>query len=91
MFGNSFGSRLSEYVYLLGCEFKIQTDHRALQWLDRLKDNNPRLARWNLALQLYKFVVEHRAGTLKGNADALSRVWRKREECKRLNCLLNLL
>ena len=27
-------------VYLLGRPFKIQTDHRALVWLDRLKENN---------------------------------------------------
>ena len=61
-------------VYLLGRLFTIQTDHRALQWPDRLKDTNPRLARWSLALQPYQFVVEHRAGILNGNADALSRV-----------------
>ena len=61
-------------VYLLGRLFTIQTDHRALQWLDRLKDTNPRLAKWSLALQPYQFVVEHRAGILNGNADALSRV-----------------
>ena len=30
-------------VYLLGRSFVIQTDHRSLEWLDRLKDNNPRL------------------------------------------------
>ena len=60
-------------VYLLGRPFVIQTDHRALQWLDRLKDSNPRLARWSLALQPFQFTVEHRAGLLNGNADALSR------------------
>ena len=60
-------------VYLLGRPFIIQTDHRALQWLDRLIDNNPRLARWSLALQPYQFTVEHKAGLLNGNADALSR------------------
>ena len=68
--------RLATYsfrVYLLDRPFIIQTDHRALQWLDRLKDNNPRLARWNLALQPYQFTVEHRTGILNVNADALSR------------------
>ena len=30
-------------VYLLGRPFTIQTDHRSLEWLDRLKENNPRL------------------------------------------------
>ena len=60
-------------VYLLGRPFIIQTDHRALQWLDRLKDNNPRLARCSLALQPYQFTVEHKAGLFNGNTDALSR------------------
>ena len=51
-------------VYLMGRPFIIQTDHRALQWLDPLKDSNPRLARWSLALQPYQFIVVHRAGTI---------------------------
>ena len=32
-------------VYLLGRPFIIQTDHRALEWLDRVKENNGRLTR----------------------------------------------
>ncbi len=46
-------------VYLLGRPFRVQTDHRALQWLDRLKESNTRLTRWSL--QPYQFSVEHRA------------------------------
>jgi len=61
-------------VYLLGRPFLIQTDHRALEWLDRLKDNNHRLTRWSLALQPYQFTVTYRAGKANGNADALSRL-----------------
>ena len=38
-------------VYLLGRKFVIQTDHIALQWLHRLKDNNARLTRFSLALK----------------------------------------
>ena len=34
-------------VYLLGRAFTIRTDHRALQWLDRLKETNSRLNRWS--------------------------------------------
>ena len=60
-------------VYLLGRKFTIQTDHRALVWLDRLKDKNSRLTRWSLALQPFQFSVCHRAGREHGNADALSR------------------
>ena len=32
-------------VYLLGRPFVIQTDHRMLQWLSNVKDENSRLAR----------------------------------------------
>ena len=35
-------------VYLLGRKFIIQTDHCALEWLDRLKEKNARLTRWSL-------------------------------------------
>ena len=59
-------------VYLLGRPFLIQTDHRALEWLDRLKENNARLTRWSLALQPFQFEVKHRPGRDNGNADALS-------------------
>ena len=64
-------------VYLLGRHFTIQTDHRSLQWLDRLKETNSRLTRWSLALQPYQFTVQHRAGTLNQNADAFSRITTK--------------
>ena len=60
-------------VYLLGRKFVIQTDHRSLIWLDRLKEKNARLTRWSLSLQPYMFTVTHRAGAANGNADALSR------------------
>ena len=62
-------------VYLLGRQFTIQTDHRALEWLDKLKDGNPRLTRWSLSLQPYQFQVEHRPGNQNSNADALSRTF----------------
>ena len=61
-------------VYLLGRKFTIQTDHRSLVWLDRLKEGNSRLTRWSLALQPYDFEVTHRAGNTNQNADALSRI-----------------
>ncbi len=62
-------------VYLLGRSFVVQTDHRALVWMDRLKDTNPRLTRWSLALQPYSFTVEHKKGTANSNADGLSRAF----------------
>ena len=61
-------------VYLLGKPFKVQTDHRALRWLDKAKETNARLTRWSLSLQPYQFTVEHHKGRANGNADALSRM-----------------
>eukprot|EP00731_Ephydatia_muelleri_P034136 Em0048g12a len=60
-------------MYLLGRQFKVETDHQALVWMDRLKDTNARLTRWSLLLQSYDFLVEHRKGLKNGNADGLSR------------------
>ena len=60
-------------VYLLGRPFVVQTDHRSLEWLHRLKETNGRLTRWSLSLQPYKFTVLHRAGKENANADGLSR------------------
>ena len=60
-------------LYLLGRPFVIQTDHRSLEWLDRLKEKNGRLTRWSLALQLYQYSVQYRTGQKNGNAGALSR------------------
>ncbi len=60
-------------VYLSGRPFKVQTDNRALLYLDRFKDENHRLTRWALSLQSYQFEVQHRPGRNNGNADRLSR------------------
>ena len=59
--------------YLLGRDFSVETDHRALQWLGRMKDSNARVTRWFLALQPYRFTVQYRAGTQNTVADFLSR------------------
>ncbi|XP_061094914.1 phenolphthiocerol/phthiocerol polyketide synthase subunit C-like [Conger conger] len=60
--------------YLLGREFILITDHAPLKWMYRCKDTNARVTRWFLELQSFKFKVEHRAGRLQGNVDALSRM-----------------
>ena len=60
-------------VYLVGRQFQIQTDHRSLEWLDRVKDTNGRLTRWSLFLQSYQYSITYRSGKQNGNADALSR------------------
>lgn len=42
---------------LLGREFDLETDHRALTWLNYMKDNHSRLTRWYLALQPFQFQI----------------------------------
>ena len=73
-------------VYLLERPFVIETDHRSLEWLDRLKGHNSRLTRWSLELQPYDFKVRHRAVRDNQNADALFRLVcrRRRERCNGL-------
>ncbi|CAL9687319.1 unnamed protein product [Knipowitschia caucasica] len=60
--------------YLLGREFILETDHRALTWINTMKDHNARLSRWYLSLQPFKFTVRHRKGTANVVADYLSRL-----------------
>ena len=61
------------HPYLMGRKFRIQTDHRSLEWLNNIKETNPRLTRWSLFLQSYSFDIEYRTGHRNGNADGLSR------------------
>lgn len=59
--------------YLLGREFTLETDHKALQWLERMKDTNGRITRWYLAMQPFRFTVHHIPGKDNATADYLSR------------------
>ncbi|KAJ8277939.1 hypothetical protein GJAV_G00081910 [Gymnothorax javanicus] len=59
--------------YLLGREFTLETDHKALQWMERMKDTNGRITRWYLALQPFCFSIQHIPGRDNLTADYLSR------------------
>lgn len=59
--------------YLLGREFTLKTDHKALQWLERMRDTNGRITQWYLAMQPYRFTVHHIPGRENTTADYLSR------------------
>lgn len=59
--------------YLIGKEFLLETDHRALQWIHKMKDINARITRWYLSLQPYRFQVQYRPGNKNVIADFLSR------------------
>lgn len=60
-------------VYLLGAEFNLRTDHRALVYLDSMKNTSARLMRWALALQPFSFKAAYTKGVSNVVADALSR------------------
>ena len=59
--------------YLLGANFTLRTDHKALLWLKSFKDSEGILARWLEKLEAFDFTTVHRRGTQHANADALSR------------------
>jgi hypothetical protein len=48
------------HVYLQGISFKVITDCNSLTLTMRKININPRIARWTLALQNYKFEMVHR-------------------------------
>lgn len=60
--------------YLFGRKFKIVTDHKPLNWIMSLKEPNSKLVRWRLKLEEFDYTIEHKAGKMNGNADALSRL-----------------
>ncbi|KAF9763004.1 Retrovirus-related Pol polyprotein from transposon [Nosema granulosis] len=69
--------------YLLGKEFILRTDHKALTYLWTAKNPTTRLLRWALKLQEYKFKVQYIKG--EDNAsDGLSRICRIRTEEKKI-------
>ena len=48
--------------YLLGREFTLVIDHAPLKWIASAKDTNARMTRLFLALQDFRFQVDHRPG-----------------------------
>uniref|UniRef100_K7EZD8 ribonuclease H n=1 Tax=Pelodiscus sinensis TaxID=13735 RepID=K7EZD8_PELSI len=59
--------------YLLGSPFQLMTDHAPLQWMHNMRKSNPRIMRWYLFLQQYKYTIVYKAGQTHANADFLSR------------------
>lgn len=60
--------------YLYGKEFTLETDHQPLSHLTKNKITNPRLMRWALLLQPYRFRIVAIPGRSNVIADYLSRV-----------------
>jgi len=67
--------------YLLGRRFKIRTDHAALQWLRHTPEPVGQQARWIGYMEEFDFKILHRAGSIHGNADAMSRRPCRNKDC----------
>ena len=66
--------------FLMGAEFEIITDHRALIYLLSAKKLNRRIYGWMMKLLDFSFKIIYRPGTRHQDADALSRQdWRTTE------------
>ena len=49
-------------IHILGRKFTVMTDHRVMEWMNKMKADNSRLIRWSLSLQPYRFTVKYRPG-----------------------------
>ncbi|MCG7876282.1 MAG: RNase H-like domain-containing protein [Candidatus Thiodiazotropha endolucinida] len=67
--------------YLYGNRFTVRSDHGSLRWLLNFKILDGQLARMLTFLSAYDFSIQHRAGRLHSNCDALSR-----RPCIDMNC-----
>jgi len=61
------------HSYLYGLNFTVVTDCNALVYAVNKANLNPRIARWTLALQNYRFKLIHRPCAKMKHVDALSR------------------
>jgi len=60
--------------YLYGRRFDVITDHKPLEWLEKMRETSDRLERWSIKLMSYDFKIHYRKGENHGNVDALSRM-----------------
>jgi len=61
-------------VYLKGAKFTIETDHRALSFIQTMSRGSPKLMRWATVLQEHNCEVTYRPGPTNVVADMLSRL-----------------
>ena len=60
--------------YLWGTTFRIFSDHKALESLAKVAENNSRVQRWLEFLTAYHYTLEYRKAGANGNADFLYRL-----------------
>ena len=70
--------------YVWGSKIIVRTDHASLVWLKRFKTPEGMLARWISVVDMFLVDIQHRKGSLHGNADGLSR--KPHRACKRFDC-----
>jgi hypothetical protein len=58
---------------LWGTPFELHTDHRALQYLDSIRERTARGARWSEFLSAFQIKIVYKKGSTHGNADGPSR------------------
>ena len=61
--------------YMMGRKVEVITDQWALKWLQDLRNCNPRLRRWTIAIQGFDLEVSHKPGKQHRNAGFLSRMY----------------
>ena len=66
-------------AYLVTHLFTVETDHKALTFLNSANHTNGRLARWAMRLQMYTFQIRYRPGSQNVNADVFSRLMEEEE------------
>ena len=60
--------------YLLGRQFIVRSDHRALIWmLNWERPNTSQYCKWIAEMEQFDFIIQHRPGKEHSNADFLSR------------------
>ena len=67
-------------AYLITHPFTLETDHRALLFLNTAKQGNGRLARWAIQLQPFTFNIRYKKGSQHVNVDSLSRYFEEEVE-----------
>ena len=70
--GVVYGIRKFRHM-LRGTPFILYTDHRALQYIETMRDKTPRAARWHEFLSAFQHTIRYREGPRNGNCDGPSR------------------
>ena len=59
--------------YLLGRQFTVRTDHKALEHLSSFQTPSAQISRWLEVLSDFDYTIQYRTGAKHSNADGLSR------------------